>query len=186
MRRQRKEMLDLSGEGSPDGLGFGLGEGERSDSEGSDYAPGRKVKKKLKEKKEKRNKLKRREELEGQDDDDEDDGSKEPKSSAQLLEDWGMQDIDHVFSEDDYRTLTNYKAFSQFVSEYPPRPPSPGSPFHRRTTLWVKESPLGSLLNLSPPLTLTLSPLVLDSPTLGGKVCARSPDLCPSWFYTPL
>lgn len=39
----------------------------------------------------------------------------EPKSSAQLLEDWGMEDIDHVFSEEDYRTLTNYKAFSQFV-----------------------------------------------------------------------
>lgn len=39
----------------------------------------------------------------------------EPKSSAQLLEDWGMEDIDHMFSEEDYRTLTNYKAFSQFV-----------------------------------------------------------------------
>ncbi|KAH0628551.1 hypothetical protein JD844_009885 [Phrynosoma platyrhinos] len=39
----------------------------------------------------------------------------EPKSSAQLLEDWGMEDIDHVFTEEDYRTLTNYKAFSQFV-----------------------------------------------------------------------
>lgn len=39
----------------------------------------------------------------------------EPKSSAQLLEDWGMEDIDHIFTEEDYRTLTNYKAFSQFV-----------------------------------------------------------------------
>lgn len=26
-----------------------------------------------------------------------------------------MEDIDHVFSEEDYRSLTNYKAFSQFV-----------------------------------------------------------------------
>lgn len=41
--------------------------------------------------------------------------SQEPKSSAQLLEDWGMEDIDHIFTEEDYRTLTNYKAFSQFV-----------------------------------------------------------------------
>uniref|UniRef100_A0A3B4BJ71 Uncharacterized protein n=1 Tax=Periophthalmus magnuspinnatus TaxID=409849 RepID=A0A3B4BJ71_9GOBI len=39
----------------------------------------------------------------------------EPKTSSQLLDDWGMEDIDHVFSEEDYRTLTNYKAFSQFV-----------------------------------------------------------------------
>uniref|UniRef100_A0AAQ4R645 Chromodomain helicase DNA binding protein 4a n=1 Tax=Gasterosteus aculeatus aculeatus TaxID=481459 RepID=A0AAQ4R645_GASAC len=40
---------------------------------------------------------------------------KEPKSSSQLLDDWGMEDIDHVFNEEDYRSLTNYKAFSQFV-----------------------------------------------------------------------
>ncbi len=26
-----------------------------------------------------------------------------------------MEDIDHVFTEEDYKTLTNYKAFSQFV-----------------------------------------------------------------------
>lgn len=40
---------------------------------------------------------------------------KEPKTSSQLLDDWGMEDIDHVFTEEDYRSLTNYKAFSQFV-----------------------------------------------------------------------
>lgn len=40
---------------------------------------------------------------------------KEPKMSSQLLEDWGMEDIAHVFTEEDYRSLTNYKAFSQFV-----------------------------------------------------------------------
>lgn len=39
----------------------------------------------------------------------------EPKSSSQLLDDWGMEDIDHVFTQEDYRALTNYKAFSQFV-----------------------------------------------------------------------
>lgn len=39
----------------------------------------------------------------------------EPKTSSQLLDTWGMEDIDHIFSEEDYRALTNYKAFSQFV-----------------------------------------------------------------------
>uniref|UniRef100_A0A668AIZ7 Chromodomain helicase DNA binding protein 4a n=1 Tax=Myripristis murdjan TaxID=586833 RepID=A0A668AIZ7_9TELE len=39
----------------------------------------------------------------------------EPKTSSQLLDDWGMEDIDHVFTEEDYRSLTNYKAFSQYV-----------------------------------------------------------------------
>uniref|UniRef100_A0A670ZY00 Chromodomain helicase DNA binding protein 4 n=1 Tax=Pseudonaja textilis TaxID=8673 RepID=A0A670ZY00_PSETE len=81
----------------------------RSDSEGSDYTPGKKKKKKLGPKKEKKNKTKRKEEEEEEDEDD------DSKSSAQLLEDWGMEDIDHVFTEEDYRTLTNYKAFSQFV-----------------------------------------------------------------------
>uniref|UniRef100_A0A8C9L544 DNA helicase n=1 Tax=Pavo cristatus TaxID=9049 RepID=A0A8C9L544_PAVCR len=84
----------------------------RSDSEGSDYTPGKKKKKKLGPKKEKKSKAKRKEEEE---EEEEDDDSKEPKSSAQLLEDWGMEDIDHIFTEEDYRTLTNYKAFSQFV-----------------------------------------------------------------------
>ncbi|KAJ3597474.1 hypothetical protein NHX12_000997 [Muraenolepis orangiensis] len=61
--------------------------GMRSESEGSDYAPGRKKKKR----------------------------SSSPKSSTQMLEEWGMKDIEHVFSQDDYSSLTNYKAFSQFV-----------------------------------------------------------------------
>ncbi|XP_043918949.1 chromodomain-helicase-DNA-binding protein 5 isoform X2 [Protopterus annectens] len=39
----------------------------------------------------------------------------EPKSSAQLMEEWGLDDVDYAFSEDDYHTLTNYKAFSQFL-----------------------------------------------------------------------
>uniref|UniRef100_A0A8C3M6S5 Chromodomain-helicase-DNA-binding protein 4 n=1 Tax=Chrysolophus pictus TaxID=9089 RepID=A0A8C3M6S5_CHRPC len=81
----------------------------RSDSEGSDYTPGKKKKKKLGPKKEKKSKAKRKEEEEEEEEDD------DSKSSAQLLEDWGMEDIDHIFTEEDYRTLTNYKAFSQFV-----------------------------------------------------------------------
>uniref|UniRef100_A0A8C4YQ28 Chromodomain helicase DNA binding protein 5 n=1 Tax=Gopherus evgoodei TaxID=1825980 RepID=A0A8C4YQ28_9SAUR len=39
----------------------------------------------------------------------------EPKSSAQLMEEWGLDDVDYFFSEEDYHTLTNYKAFSQFL-----------------------------------------------------------------------
>ncbi|XP_015276218.1 PREDICTED: chromodomain-helicase-DNA-binding protein 4 [Gekko japonicus] len=110
-KRQKKELGDSSGEGNE----FVEEEEEvllRSDSEGSDYTPGKKKKKKLGPKKEKKSKAKRKEEEE---EEEEDNDSKEPKSSAQLLEDWGMEDIDHVFTEEDYRTLTNYKAFSQFV-----------------------------------------------------------------------
>uniref|UniRef100_A0A8B9PZK8 Chromodomain helicase DNA binding protein 5 n=1 Tax=Apteryx owenii TaxID=8824 RepID=A0A8B9PZK8_APTOW len=83
-----------------------------SESEGSDYSPNKKKKKKLKEKKEKKPKRKKKDEEE---DDNEDGGLKEPKSSAQLMEEWGLDDVDYVFSEEDYHTLTNYKAFSQFL-----------------------------------------------------------------------
>uniref|UniRef100_A0A8B9PV72 Chromodomain helicase DNA binding protein 5 n=1 Tax=Apteryx owenii TaxID=8824 RepID=A0A8B9PV72_APTOW len=85
---------------------------EKSESEGSDYSPNKKKKKKLKEKKEKKPKRKKKDEEE---DDNEDGGLKEPKSSAQLMEEWGLDDVDYVFSEEDYHTLTNYKAFSQFL-----------------------------------------------------------------------
>ncbi|XP_078507685.1 chromodomain-helicase-DNA-binding protein 4 isoform X3 [Lissotriton helveticus] len=108
-KRSKKEDL---GDSSGEGLEFGEDEDIRSESEGSDYTPGKKKKKKLPPKKEKKSKPKRKEEEEDEDDDDD---SKEPKSSGQLLEDWGMEDIGHVFTEEDYRTLTNYKAFSQFV-----------------------------------------------------------------------
>uniref|UniRef100_A0A8C1KHM2 Chromodomain helicase DNA binding protein 3 n=1 Tax=Cyprinus carpio TaxID=7962 RepID=A0A8C1KHM2_CYPCA len=37
------------------------------------------------------------------------------KTSAQLAREWGLEDVDHTFTEEDYRTLTNYKAFSQFM-----------------------------------------------------------------------
>uniref|UniRef100_A0A8D2M506 Chromodomain helicase DNA binding protein 5 n=1 Tax=Zonotrichia albicollis TaxID=44394 RepID=A0A8D2M506_ZONAL len=82
---------------------------EKSESEGSDYSPNKKKKKKLKDKKEKKPKRKKKEEEE----DDNDDGSL--KSSAQLMEEWGLDDVDYIFSEEDYHTLTNYKAFSQFL-----------------------------------------------------------------------
>uniref|UniRef100_A0A663M0D1 Chromodomain helicase DNA binding protein 5 n=1 Tax=Athene cunicularia TaxID=194338 RepID=A0A663M0D1_ATHCN len=85
---------------------------EKSESEGSDYSPNKKKKKKLKDKKEKKTKRKKKDEEE---DDNEDGGLKEPKSSAQLMEEWGLDDVDYVFSEEDYHTLTNYKAFSQFL-----------------------------------------------------------------------
>uniref|UniRef100_A0A8C2D6K3 Chromodomain helicase DNA binding protein 4a n=1 Tax=Cyprinus carpio TaxID=7962 RepID=A0A8C2D6K3_CYPCA len=97
-------------------------EEERSESEGSDYTPGRKKKKRASTTKDKKRSScgadrnsaasKRREPEEEEDEDDDD---SEPKSSSQLLDTWGMEDIDHVFTEEDYRTLTNYKAFSQFV-----------------------------------------------------------------------
>ncbi|KAL0166921.1 hypothetical protein M9458_038765, partial [Cirrhinus mrigala] len=91
------------------------GEEDRSESEGSDYTPGRKKKKRASTVKDKKRSSsaadrnaaasKRREPEEEEDEDDDD----------ALLDTWGMEDIDHVFTEEDYRTLTNYKAFSQFV-----------------------------------------------------------------------
>ncbi|XP_039977494.1 chromodomain-helicase-DNA-binding protein 4-like isoform X3 [Xiphias gladius] len=99
------------------------GPAQRSDSEGSDYTPGRKKKKRASSGKEKkrssagadRSAAKKKDPEPEEDEDDDDDDSSEPKSSSQLLDDWGMEDIDHIFSEEDYRSLTNYKAFSQFV-----------------------------------------------------------------------
>uniref|UniRef100_A0AAQ4PGX1 DNA helicase n=1 Tax=Gasterosteus aculeatus aculeatus TaxID=481459 RepID=A0AAQ4PGX1_GASAC len=75
--------------------------GARSASEGSDYAPGKKKKKRSSNAKDKKKGGAAAE--------------KGPKSSTQLLEAWGMKDIDHVFTQEDYSSLTNYKAFSQFV-----------------------------------------------------------------------
>uniref|UniRef100_A0A3Q3CWK4 Chromodomain helicase DNA binding protein 4a n=1 Tax=Haplochromis burtoni TaxID=8153 RepID=A0A3Q3CWK4_HAPBU len=99
------------------------GPGQRSESEGSDYTPGRKKKKRASSGKDKkrnsaaaeRSASKKKEPEPEEDEDDDDDDGMEPKSSSQLLDDWGMEDIDHVFTEEDYRSLTNYKAFSQFV-----------------------------------------------------------------------
>ncbi|KAM8917642.1 chromodomain-helicase-DNA-binding protein 5 isoform 2-T2 [Spinachia spinachia] len=85
--------------------------GGGSESESSAYGPTKKKKKKPKERKPRK---KKREEEE--DDEDEDDGNmKEPKSSGQLMQEWGLEDVQYGFSEDDYKTITNYKAFSQFL-----------------------------------------------------------------------
>lgn len=105
--------------------------GMRSDSEGSDYAPSKKKKKRSSSSKERKkggsagekagsssggkSKRKDPEPEEEDDDDDDDDDGKEPKTSSQLLADWGMKDIDYTFTQEDYTSLTNYKAFSQFV-----------------------------------------------------------------------
>ncbi|XP_072254958.1 chromodomain-helicase-DNA-binding protein 3 [Pyxicephalus adspersus] len=72
---------------------------------------GKKRKKKHKEKKEKKTKKRKKDEevvVERK---------VEQKSSAVLLASWGLEDVDHVYTDDDYHTLTNYKAFSQFMSE---------------------------------------------------------------------
>uniref|UniRef100_A0A3B3S529 Chromodomain helicase DNA binding protein 4 n=1 Tax=Paramormyrops kingsleyae TaxID=1676925 RepID=A0A3B3S529_9TELE len=122
-KRQRVQGLDAEDGDEEEGAGI------RSDSEGSDYTPGRKKKKRGSSAKERKrgtsgerekisggssNKSKRKE-PEPEDEEDEDDDNQEPKTSAQLLDEWGMEDIDHVFTQEDYGTLTNYKAFSQFV-----------------------------------------------------------------------
>ncbi|XP_056597231.1 chromodomain-helicase-DNA-binding protein 4a isoform X1 [Triplophysa dalaica] len=120
-KRNRSRREDISSPEPGDGPDMDE-EDDRSDSEGSTYTPGKKKKKRASTSKEKKRSSssgdrtstasKRRE---PEEDEDEDDDDSEPKSSSQLLDAWGMEDIDHVFTEEDYRTLTNYKAFSQFV-----------------------------------------------------------------------
>ncbi|XP_072888157.1 chromodomain-helicase-DNA-binding protein 5 isoform X1 [Hemitrygon akajei] len=64
-----------------------------------------KVKKKRKPRKQKENKtpkMKKRK-------------KEEQKSSTYLMDDWGLEDVDYEFTEEDYHTLTNYKTFSQFL-----------------------------------------------------------------------
>uniref|UniRef100_A0A6Q2X3Y5 DNA helicase n=1 Tax=Esox lucius TaxID=8010 RepID=A0A6Q2X3Y5_ESOLU len=87
--------------------------GENSDSAASDFAGEKKKKKKHKEKKEKKTKKKKKDD--GDNTHEETTKPIEQKTSAQLAKDWGLEDVDHTFTEDDYRTLTNYKAFSQFM-----------------------------------------------------------------------
>ncbi|XP_032439519.1 chromodomain-helicase-DNA-binding protein 3 isoform X2 [Xiphophorus hellerii] len=90
--------------------------GENSDSIVSDYGSGeKKKKKKHKERKEKKTKKKKKDD--GDRDSSQEETTKpiEQKTSAQLAKEWGLEDVDHTFTEDDYRELTNYKAFSQFM-----------------------------------------------------------------------
>ncbi|XP_064184930.1 chromodomain-helicase-DNA-binding protein 3 isoform X2 [Anguilla rostrata] len=88
--------------------------GEHSDSGASDFtAGGKKKRKKHKEKKEKKTKKKKKED--GDSNQEETVKPVEQKTSGQLAQDWGLEDVDHTFTDEDYRTLTNYKAFSQFM-----------------------------------------------------------------------
>ncbi|XP_034712877.1 chromodomain-helicase-DNA-binding protein 3 isoform X2 [Etheostoma cragini] len=90
--------------------------GENSDSVASDYGSGeKKKKKKHKERKEKKTKKKKK--VDGDRDSSQEESTKpiEQKTSAQLAKEWGLEDVDHTFTEEDYRELTNYKAFSQFM-----------------------------------------------------------------------
>ncbi|XP_038136795.1 chromodomain-helicase-DNA-binding protein 5 isoform X2 [Cyprinodon tularosa] len=85
-----------------------------SESENSAYGPTKKKKKKPREKKERKPRKKKRDEDDDEEDDD-DGNMKEPKSSSQLMDEWGLEDVQYGFTEDDYKTITNYKAFSQFL-----------------------------------------------------------------------
>ncbi|XP_028725158.1 chromodomain-helicase-DNA-binding protein 3 [Peromyscus leucopus] len=111
---------------------------EKSESGGSEYGtgPGRKRRRKHREKKEKKTKRRKRGEGDG--------GQKvEQKSSAALLLTWGLEDVEHVFSEEDYHTLTNYKAFSQFM-----RYRGTGNPFRQIVNIGVWAGPLWNLLKI--------------------------------------
>ncbi|XP_034020722.1 LOW QUALITY PROTEIN: chromodomain-helicase-DNA-binding protein 3 [Thalassophryne amazonica] len=90
---------------------------DNSDSVASDYGSGeKKKKKKHKERKEKKTKKKKKDDVDR--DSSQEETTKQPieqKTSAQLAKEWGLEDVDHTFTEEDYRELTNYKAFSQFM-----------------------------------------------------------------------
>ncbi|KAL7826443.1 hypothetical protein AOLI_G00316520 [Acnodon oligacanthus] len=127
-QRSRREDIPISSPEHAEGAEVDEVEedvaGGRSDSEGSDYTPGRKKKKRASTSRDKKRNSTAAERnsnssaskrKEPEEEEDEDDDDLEPKTSSQLLDTWGMEDIDHVFTEEDYRSLTNYKAFSQFV-----------------------------------------------------------------------
>ncbi|XP_066538096.1 chromodomain-helicase-DNA-binding protein 3 isoform X1 [Hoplias malabaricus] len=105
-RKRKKIDSDMERDSEPD---YGV----NSDSAASDYGGEKKKKKKHKDKKEKKTKKKKKDD----DDSTHEETTKpvEQKTSAQLAKDWGLEDVDHTFTEEDYRTLTNYKAFSQFM-----------------------------------------------------------------------
>uniref|UniRef100_A0A8C7YE61 Chromodomain helicase DNA binding protein 4 n=1 Tax=Oryzias sinensis TaxID=183150 RepID=A0A8C7YE61_9TELE len=193
-KRQRpvREELPVS---SPENLiGIDVGEGDadefgvRSESEGSDYAPGKKKKKRSSSAKDKKkgggptekggSKSKRKNPEPEDDDDDEDDC--QPKSSTQLLEAWGMKDIDHVFTQEDYNSLTNYKAFSQFV-----RPliaaKNPKIAVSKMMTLmmakWREFSTNNPLKVLKSPPVSTSTPAAPAAPAPAAPAAAPAPPL---------
>ncbi|XP_073403141.1 chromodomain-helicase-DNA-binding protein 3 [Dendrobates tinctorius] len=93
---------------SDDDLKWEEGIGGHISQDSDVEAGGKKRKKKHKEKKERKTKKRKKEEVV-------EERKVEQKSSAVLLASWGLEDVDHVFTDDDYHTLTNYKAFSQFM-----------------------------------------------------------------------
>ncbi|XP_072006025.1 chromodomain-helicase-DNA-binding protein 3 isoform X3 [Engystomops pustulosus] len=94
---------------SDDDLNWDEGIGDHASQDSDAEAGGKKRKKKHKEKKEKKTKKRKKDEVVVEE------RKVEQKSSAVLLASWGLEDVDHVFTNDDYHTLTNYKAFSQFM-----------------------------------------------------------------------
>lgn len=94
---------------SDDDLNWDEGMADHVSQDSDAEAGGKKRRKKHKEKKEKKTKKRKKEEEVVEE------RKVEQKSSAMLLASWGLEDVDHVFSDDDYHTLTNYKAFSQFM-----------------------------------------------------------------------
>uniref|UniRef100_A0A8C5M9M4 Chromodomain helicase DNA binding protein 3 n=1 Tax=Leptobrachium leishanense TaxID=445787 RepID=A0A8C5M9M4_9ANUR len=94
---------------SDDEIHWDEGLGDQGSHDSDQELGGKKRKKKHKEKKEKKTKKRKKEEetVEVR--------KVEQKSSAMMLSSWGLEDVDHVFTDDDYHTLTNYKAFSQFM-----------------------------------------------------------------------
>uniref|UniRef100_A0AAQ4NNB7 Chromodomain helicase DNA binding protein 3 n=1 Tax=Gasterosteus aculeatus aculeatus TaxID=481459 RepID=A0AAQ4NNB7_GASAC len=126
--------------------------GENSDSAPSDYGSGeKKKKKKHKERKEKKTKKKKK--VDGDRDSSQEETPIEQKTSAQLAKDWGLEDVDHTFTEEDYRELTNYKAFSQFTRPMIARK-NPKIPMSKMMTIlgakW-RESAQQPLQGRSPP-----------------------------------
>ncbi|XP_041444883.1 chromodomain-helicase-DNA-binding protein 3-like isoform X2 [Xenopus laevis] len=94
---------------SDEDLRWDEGIGDQASPDSDSELGGKKRKKKHKEKKEKKTKKrKKEEEVVVQ-------RKVEQKSSAALLSSWGLEDVDYVFTDEDYHTLTNYKAFSQFM-----------------------------------------------------------------------
>ncbi|KAM4748295.1 chromodomain-helicase-DNA-binding protein 3-like [Rhinophrynus dorsalis] len=94
---------------SDDDLQWDEGLGDQASHDSDTDLGGKKRKKKHKEKKEKKTKKRKKEEEVVEE------RKVEQKSSAFLLASWGLEDVDHIYTDEDYHTLTNYKAFSQFM-----------------------------------------------------------------------
>lgn len=63
------------------------------------------------------------------------------------MQEWGLEDVQYGFTEDDYKTITNYKAFSQFLRQVPGLKRSLAAYCHRPllTSLTVTPAPYGQI-----------------------------------------